>query len=176
MRRRLRVAVGARRRLGQPEVQDLGLLALGDEDVGRLDVAVQDAARVRGVERVGNLHGQPQQQADLERASVDLARQRAALEQLHRDERAALVLVHLVDGADVGMVQRRGRARLAQEALGRLRIVRAVLRQELQRHAAGQLDVLGQIHDAHAAGAERVEDAIVRDGLADHRIAAKRPA
>jgi hypothetical protein len=38
---------------------------------------VQDAARVRGVERVGDLHAQPQQRADLERASVDLARERA---------------------------------------------------------------------------------------------------
>jgi hypothetical protein len=105
----------------RPKSENLGLLAIGDEDVGRLDVAVQDAARVRGVERVGNLHAEPQQHADLERPAVDLARQRAPFEQLHRDEGAPVVLVHLVDGADVRMVERRRGARLAQEAFDRLR-------------------------------------------------------
>ena len=33
------------RELGQPEVEHLGVPALGDEDVGGLDVAVQDALR-----------------------------------------------------------------------------------------------------------------------------------
>jgi hypothetical protein len=166
--RRARVAVGAGRRLGETEVEDLRLLAVGDEDVGGLDVAVQDAARVRGVDRVGNLRGQPQQQADIERTAVDRARERAPLEQLHRDERPPLVLVHLIDGADVRVVQRRGGARFAQEALHRLRLVGAILRQELERHLARELHVFGEIDHAHAARAERVEDAIVRDGLADH--------
>src|SRR6185436_11115721 len=170
--RRPRVVVVAGGRLGEAEVENLGLLAIGDEDVRRLDVAVQDAARVRGVERVGNLHGEPQQQADGERPAVDLARQRAAFEQLHRDEGAPVVLVYLVDGADVRVVQRGRGARFAQKPFDRLRVVRAILRQELQRDLAGQLHVLGEVYDAHAARAERVEDPIVRNRLADHRAEA----
>ena len=56
-----------RRRLGpldqlrQAEVEHLGLAARRHEDVRRLDVAVDDALGVRGVERVGDLHGERQQ-------------------------------------------------------------------------------------------------------------------
>ena len=41
--------------LRQPKVENLGVSALGDKDVRRLDVAVDDAFGVGGVERVGDL-------------------------------------------------------------------------------------------------------------------------
>jgi hypothetical protein len=47
--------------LGETEVEDLGVAARGDEDVGRLDVAVDDTAGVRGVQRIGDLDGQVDQ-------------------------------------------------------------------------------------------------------------------
>ena len=40
---------------GKAKVQNLGLVTVGDKDVGRLDVAMHDALGVRRVERVGNL-------------------------------------------------------------------------------------------------------------------------
>jgi hypothetical protein len=43
------------------------------------------------------------------------------------------------------------------------------LRQELQGDHASQLDVLGLIHDTHAAATELLQDAVVGDGLADHQ-------
>ena len=79
------------------------------------------------------------------------------------------MLVDLVDRADVRMVQRRRHPGFAQEAL-RAGPIEAVLgAQELERDRAMQLDVLGLEDDAHAAGAERFEDAVVRDDLANHR-------
>ena len=41
--------------LGQTEIQNLGVPALGDKDVGRLDVAMNNALGMRGVQSVGNL-------------------------------------------------------------------------------------------------------------------------
>ena len=48
------------------------------------------------------------------------------------------------------------------------RIVGAVVRQELQRDRPAELDVFGLIHDAHAARAERFENAVVGDGFTNH--------
>ena len=47
--------------LGQPEVEDLGVAAWADEDVGGLDVAVNDARAVRGIQRVGDFDAERQQ-------------------------------------------------------------------------------------------------------------------
>ena len=107
------------RQLGQAEVEDLRLAALGDEDVGGLDVAVDDALRVRGVEGVCNLDPEIERDFERERPVVDAVLQRLAVEELHRDERLALGLADVVDRADVRVVERRGRARLALEALER---------------------------------------------------------
>jgi hypothetical protein len=154
--------------LRQTEVENLGLAAIRHEDVGGLDVAVQDAPAVRYVEPVRNLHRQLQQQPHLERPSVDAMVEGAALEQFHRQEGTALVFVDLVDGADVRMVQRRGHPGFTQEALGAGAVGTVLGAQELERDRAMQLDVLGLEDDAHAAGAEWFENAVVRDDLANH--------
>ena len=49
------------RQLRQSEVEDFGLTAFRNEDVGRLDVAMDNFFGVRGVERVGDLDGQGEQ-------------------------------------------------------------------------------------------------------------------
>ena len=97
-----------------------------------------------------------------------MVRERLALEQLHGDELRALELVHLVDGADVRVIERRGGARLAQKPLGGLLIADTIGRQKFERHEARQLDVLGLVDDAHAARADGVEHTVMRDGLANH--------
>src|SRR5438309_11728828 len=48
--------------LGEAEIENLYLAALSDEDVGRLDVAMNDALGMRGFERLGELN------ADIEQA------------------------------------------------------------------------------------------------------------
>ena len=57
-RRNLAGRTGRRRDLRQTKIQNLGVPALGHEDVRGLDVAVDDAFGVGGVECVGNLDGQ----------------------------------------------------------------------------------------------------------------------
>ena len=46
-----------RQHLGQAEIQHLHLTAVGDKDVGRLNIPVDDALCVRGVQRIRDLDG-----------------------------------------------------------------------------------------------------------------------
>ena len=54
--------------LCQSEIKDLGVATLGDENIGGLDVAVNDAFGVRGVKRIGNLNAERQARSRCPRA------------------------------------------------------------------------------------------------------------
>jgi hypothetical protein len=66
------------------------------------------------------------------------------------------------------MVQRRGGPSFAAEALERLPVVGYVVGKELKGDKAAETCVLGLIHHTHPAATELLDDAVVRDGLADH--------
>jgi hypothetical protein len=89
----------------------------------------------------------------------------------HDDESLAVLLVDLVDGADIGMVEGGSGSCFAPEALQRLMVFGYVVRKELERDKAAQFDVLGFIDHTHTAAAELLNDAVVRDSLADHEQA-----
>ena len=97
-----------------------------------------------------------------------LVLQRQAVEELHDDEGAAVFLADVVDGADVGMVQRRRSLRLAPEALQSLRVLGHVFGQELERDETVEPGVLGLVHDAHSAAAQLANDAVVGNSCVDH--------
>ena len=92
-----------------------------------------------------------------------------ALDELHGVEADIPVLAHLVDRHDVGVVQPGRGAGLAAEPLLDHPVAGHLPRQDLQRHAAAQRDLLGLVHDAHAAPADLAEDPVVAD-LAQGRI------
>ena len=123
---------------------------------------------VRRVQRVSNLHRDVDHRAERQRFAVDLLLEGLSFEQFHRDELRPLELVDLVDGADVRVIQRRSGARLAQKAIDGLLIAGAMVRQKLERHRTGKLDVLGLVDDAHPPGADGLEHTVVRDDLAKH--------
>ena len=67
---------------------------------------------------------------DRQRFSLDAVLEGIALHQFHGDEGLAALLVDIVDGADVGMIQRRGGPGLALEALEGLLVIAPFLRAE----------------------------------------------
>src|SRR5207248_11334574 len=93
--------------LGQAEIQNLRVASFGDEDVGRLDVAMQNAFRMGGVEGVCYLDAERQGRLQFQRARSHKMLQSRAIEKLHRDESLPVLLVNFINGADIGMVQRR---------------------------------------------------------------------
>ena len=162
---------GGGRDLGQAEVENLGVSALGHENVCGLDVAVDDSFRVGCIERIGNLDGEREDQLCFHWPACDAVLQRQAVQKLHDDEWLPVLLSDFMDGADVGMVECGGCLCFALKTGECLRIFRNFIGQKLQSNKAAELDVLGFINHAHAAAAELLHDAVVRDGLADHSSA-----
>jgi hypothetical protein len=142
---------------------------LGNENVRRLDVAVDDAFGMRGIERVGNFDSERENQFRFQRTPGDAVLQRHAVEILHGDEVLTLPLVNLEDHADIGVVQRRSGLCFALEAGMSLRVLGDFIGQEFQGDEAMQLHVLGFIDDTHPPAAEFFDDPVVGDGLVDHQ-------
>ena len=92
--------------LRQPEVQQLGMSLRRDENVCRLDVAMDDALAMCHRQGIGNLDAQFQHDLGLHRPARDPVCQGHSLQELHGDEGPLAILADFVDGADVGMVQR----------------------------------------------------------------------
>ena len=79
------------------------------------------------------------------------------------------MLVDVVNGADVGMIERRGGLGLAPETLQSRAVPGESLRQELERDESVQPGVFGLVDDAHTPAAQFLEDTVVRNSLAHHR-------
>ena len=108
----------------------------------------------------GNLGGRPQGLGVGERSGLERVAKGLARDVLHSEVKLALGLADLVDAADIGMVERRGRLGLAHEAGPHGRVTVGRFRQELEGDFAIETRVLGQIDFAHAALAELPEDGV----------------
>ena len=159
--------------LGQAEVEDLGEAVRRHHDVAGLEVAVHDPGGVRLREPLRGLGEVAEQRAQVDLVLVDERGERLAAHELHRDvvhrvrvgipRRAHHVLADLVDRHDVRVAERRGRLGFEHEAPDAVLALHQVGRQDLERDVALEGLVLGQVHLAHAARAERGDDAVVRD-------------
>ena len=105
---------------------------------------------------------------DRDRLALDAVLQRRTVEIFHHDVLAILVFANVVDGADVGMIERGRGPRFTPEPLQRLRVLRQFIRQELQGHPPPQAQVFRFVHHTHAAAAQSLRDAVVRYGLSNH--------
>ena len=95
-----------------------------------------------------------------------------ALEQLHRNERLAVLFADFVDGADVRMVQRGSSLRLTPKAFESCGSCAMSSGRNLSATDATEAVVFGFIDHTHPAAAEFFQDAVVRNGLADQGVCA----
>ena len=165
----------ARHDFRQSEIQNFRVPALGNKNVRRLDVAVDDAFRMRCFERFGDFHRQIQQQPHFQWPVRDAVLQRGAFQKLHRNKRLRIVLADFVNRADVWMIQRRGGARFTAESLERLRVAGQIFRKKFQRDEAAQLRVFSFVDNAHATTAQFFHDAVVGNNLFHVRFSASEP-
>jgi hypothetical protein len=157
------------RNLGQTEIQDLDLAIQSDKNVCRLDVAMNDAFGMQRFQRFRNLYRDVEYRFHFEGlACLHPLFEALALQLLHDDKGMAVVVLDIVDGADVRVVQAGRRPRFAFEAVQRLAVADHVVRDELQGHMPAEAKVFSLINNAHASATDFPDDAIVGDRLADH--------
>ncbi len=91
----------------QAEIKDFDQSAFCDEDVRRLDIAVNDSLGVRRFQRIRNLKANANDLVRGQRFAMHHHAQRLPFQQLHADIMPALVLPNFINRADVRMIQRR---------------------------------------------------------------------
>jgi hypothetical protein len=154
--------------LGHAEVDDLGHRApihFRDEDVRRLEVAVDDGLLVRVLHALADAGEQLEPVARGELAPVAVVGDGLALDILHHEVGAAAVGgAGVEDLRDAGMVHQRQRLALGVEARDDRARVHALL-DDLQRDAppANGLGLLGLVDVAHAARADAPHQAVGAD-------------
>ena len=102
--------------LGEPEVGHSHAPVVTTQEVGRLEIEVDDAERVGGREPEPSLMVGVEQRGEARLLDPLPAVEVAAFDQLHRHEHAAFVLADLVDLHDMRMREPGERARLGEQA------------------------------------------------------------
>ena len=139
---------------GQTEVGDLHAIARLQQDVARLDVAVNQPARVRRRQSAGDLLADLHHLTQVERTGlVELLLKGQAVDVLHDEERDRLFLDG-VNADDVLVANAGGRACLAQKALASRRGGGQLRSHHLDRDHALQPLIERLEHDAAAAAAD----------------------
>ena len=88
--------------LGQPKAENFDATSGSHDEVGALDIAVDDTQRVRLVQRIRDLIGELQDDRHSQRTAADLVRQRFSLHQLHHDEEVRSLLTDVEGCRDRG--------------------------------------------------------------------------
>ena len=154
--------------LGEAEVGDLGRAfpegRVGgpcQQDVGGLQVAVDDALPVGGVHAPRQVRDQPGRLARRQRVGPAQALgQAAARDEFQREERPAVGLADFVDLDDVGVVEAGDDLRFGEETGVFRRSVAAIVQDHLEGDDAVELELAGLVDDAHAAAAQLAKDLI----------------
>ena len=108
------------------------MTALGDEQVGGFDVAMDNSLGMSGVESVCNFNTDFNNALDFQGPTVNEMLERRAIEKFHRDKGAAVLFADVMYRTDIGVVQRGGRAGFPLEAIEGLGIPCNVVREKFQ--------------------------------------------
>jgi hypothetical protein len=134
--------------LGQPEVGQIdvgdGAVLHGQQDVARLDVAVDQPAGVGGVQRARDLPGDRQGLLGCQRSVFGQQRgQVDAVDVAHGDPQHPVGLASVIDRQHVGVVDGRRQLRLTQEPFPERLAGRRRAQQQLEGHLPARAGLLG---------------------------------
>jgi hypothetical protein len=89
----------------QAKIENFGVSTRTDENIGRLNVSVNDAGGVSGVERIGDFNGEREESLCAKDTLCNAIPQSCSLQEFHGDKRLAVLLTDVIDRADVRMVE-----------------------------------------------------------------------
>ncbi len=142
-----------------------------DQDVGRLHVAVHEAALVRRVERGRDL---PDQHKGANRLEPRLGRddpcEVVAVDEPHRHVEPTVLLPGVVDRDHVRVLDRGGGLELKPKAGPELFVLGDLGRDHLQRHLALERDMQRAVYDTHPAPARHTANHVVSERGADREL------
>ncbi len=172
------VRFGPRRlgqRPGQPEVGDPESAVGVEEQVGRLDVPVDEPAAVGVVEPGGGLEADQDRLLRSEQGPgvVDLA-EAAAGQELQHQVRLVVLLAPVVDLEDVGVVEGGHRSGLGPEPLEEVGVAGQRRVEDLDGHPSVEGDVVGQVDVRGRTGPQGGDQSVAvaedtPDGVGDTR-------
>ena len=155
--RHLRLGNGA----GNPEIRDLDAAVTRNQHIARLDVAVDDAAGMRGRKSTRDLRGDSGGLARRQRTGAAQDRgEILSVDELHDDERTAGILAVVVHGDDVRVVQRGDGLGFLPEPGHEIGVSAVFGAEHLDRDVTIQLLVVGPVDGRHPALADRPKDAV----------------
>ena len=131
---------------------------LCEHDVAGLDIAMDDALPMGLIEGIGDFDGVLNGLFDRKGSFLQAHFERLAFEVLHDEKGHAILLADVVEGADVRMLERGNRPRLALEPFLELWMPGAILGKDFDRDDAIEPRVARAIHLAHAARADAGND------------------
>ena len=146
--------------LGNPEVGDLGVTVVLQEDVARFDVAMQHTELVGG-HQCGERFGDDEQDSRCcQRPAGNLVAQRGPRQPFHDEVGQRVVLAVVQDGHDVGMDEPRREAGLLLEPLAHAGQGLRLRAEDLHGDRSLQAVVEGVEDAGHTAFAEQATDAV----------------
>jgi hypothetical protein len=152
----------------------VGLPLCVQQDVGGLEVAVQQLALVGVVDRPRHLHQQPGRRPRVGAEAVQRAVQAAALDELHAEVVLAVGFAAVIDGDDVGVVEAAGLVCLLAEATNFLLATQVAGPNHLQRHQPVRTVLARPVDDTHSAPTQDAEDVVTGQGREARRARAVR--
>ena len=157
-------------RAGDAEVGDLHRAVLGEHDVARLHVAVDEQVLVRVGERTADVRGDLQPAVLGQPAGVERLLQGPAADALHDDERLVAVDTGVEHDDEVGVREPGDVARLVAEAGGEGGVLAEPLAQHLDGDLTIEQPVARREHLGHAPSADHASELVA---VGEHAVRAQ---
>src|SRR4030095_14878257 len=132
------------------KVEDFCVAIMGDHDVIRLQIAMNDSSGVRFRQSVGSLGQVLDEFVERRVIPINPGTQCNAVDELHHNEVQVVDTIYFIDVSNVWMTERCDGISFLTKAIQPFFIGNKMGGQYLDGHCASQLSVVGQVNFAHS--------------------------